>query len=199
MKKHKVIDAVHQHFGIDPSLRTRRREVVDTRQAIMVALRNYYNLKEIADMFTFTVRKDGEVTVRTMNHATVLHATREHALKYNDNPERRFRHYELYCDVYDFCTSYLESEPYRPITQEQMRREIETFKHLRDEAERNLQQAQLYHEAQKEEFKEQVKELSKQNKALEKKVRDLTNERNKIKAAFTALYKEKKAKAELNK
>lgn len=199
MVKHKVIDAVHQHFGIDPSLRTRRREVVDARQAIMVALRGLYNLNEIAKMFTFTVRQDGEVKVKSMNHATVLHACKDHPLKYNDDVTKRLRHYEVYCDVYDFCVSYLSGETTRPITQEEMRLEIETYKHLRDEAQRNGEQLKMYYEVMISEYKAEAKKAEKEKEQLVKQCKALTTERDKIKAAFTALYQEKKAKAELSK
>ena len=63
MEQHPLLKAVEESFGINPSLRTRRREVVDVRFAIMVAMRKRGKLTyhQIGKMFQFPVRVDGKL------------------------------------------------------------------------------------------------------------------------------------------
>jgi hypothetical protein len=180
-----LIEAVHQHFNIDPSLRTRRREVVDARSALMVALRPHFTTNEIARMFTFET-PDGKV--KAMSHCSVVHAEKLHAERYHSDPAKRIKHYELYCDIFDFANSYLGEEYHKPITQIDMRQAIKREVQLREEAEAKVQMLRDHLKMVREDLTKELEELSKQMKKL-------TSERDKIKAAFSALYNEKKAQS----
>ena len=63
-----LIKEVKKHFGIDASLRTRRRDVVDARNAIMVSLRSIHTMNEIARFFSFNIRINGEVFLKSMSN-----------------------------------------------------------------------------------------------------------------------------------
>ena len=61
MKEHEIIKAVRDHFNIDTSQRTRRREVVDARMAMMVALRATMSMQDIGQVFKFKKKVNDEL------------------------------------------------------------------------------------------------------------------------------------------
>lgn len=135
MKRHELIEAVQEHFNIDTSQRSRRREVVDGRFAIMNALRPNYSMQEIANLFSYQkIIEDKKVYV-PMSHCTVVHAVNQHKWKYHEDPFKRLVSYRFYGEVYDFCVSFLGSNYIKPITQIEMRKIIDHEKHLRMQAE----------------------------------------------------------------
>lgn len=89
--------AVHQRFGIDVSLRTRKRDVVDARHAVFVSLRKVASTTAIAECFG-------------MNHSSVVHAAKEHKNRYIQEGDKRPIYLEFYSKVYDFCQEVLSSE-----------------------------------------------------------------------------------------
>ena len=189
METHLLIDAVHKHFGVNPSLRTRRREVVDARSAVMVALRQMHTMQEIASMFTFPQTINGETVVKTMSHCTVVHCLKQHEDKYHPDEEKRLYSYRFYCEVYDFAREFLGNPKFRPVSTIQLREDIIRERMLRKEVEKQFQIYRL-------EMADEVQHLQKILKKTKREVEKLTNERDKIKVAFTQLYKEKKARNE---
>ena len=189
METHLLIDAVHKHFGVNPSLRTRRREVVDARSAVMVALRQMHTMQEIASMFTYTQTINGETVVKTMSHCTVVHCLKQHEDKYHPDEEKRLYSYRFYCEVYDFAREFLGNPKFRPVSTIQLREDIIRERMLRKEVEKQFQIYRL-------EMMDEVQQLEKILKKTKREVEKLTNERDKIKVAFTQLYKEKKARNE---
>lgn len=189
METHLLIDAVHKHFGVNPSLRTRRREVVDARSAVMVALRQMHTMQEIASMFTFPQTINGETVIKTMSHCTVVHCLKQHEDKYHSDEEKRLYSYRFYCEVYDFAREFLGNPKFRPVSTIQLREDIIRERMLRKEVEKQFQIYRL-------EMMDEVQHLQKILKKTKREVEKLTNERDKIKVAFTQLYKEKKARNE---
>lgn len=189
METHLLIDAVHKHFGVNPSLRTRRREVVDARSAVMVALRQMHTMQEIASMFTFPQTKNGVTVIKTMSHCTVLHCLKQHEDKYHPDEEKRMYSYKFYCEVYDFAREFLGNPKFRPVSTIQLREDIIRERIMRREVEREFQ---IYRLEKMDEIQEMEKILKKTKRELEK----LTKERDHIKRAFTQLYLEKKARDE---
>lgn len=192
MAQHKLIDAVTSHFGIDPSLHTRQRDVVDARMAIMVALRTLHSQQEIARMFRFNYRKDGEVLTKAMSHCTVLHAEKQHKIKYHEDPAKRMAHFRHYCDIFDFCASYLSEHHYVPITQEEMRQKIQESEDKHADV---VTKMEFYKEA----FETEKKAHKETAHTLGKELRQTKAELEQIKRAFKALYNEKKARDEESK
>ena len=94
-----MIKEVHKHFGIDSSLRTRRRDVVDARNAIMVSLRSIHTMNEIARFFPYKVRRNGEVFYKAMSHCPVIHAVKQHQVRYHSDPAERQASFYLYCEI----------------------------------------------------------------------------------------------------
>ena len=184
-----MIKEVHKHFGIDASLRTRRRDVVDARNAIMVSLRSIHTMNEIARFFPYKVRKDGEVFYKGMSHCTVIHAVKQHQIRYHYDPAERKASFYLYCEIYDFCKNYLGDNTYKPMSQLEMREEIAKARF--DVKEKSKQMATLQRE-----YKDEVKELKREMRMLETALRKVTSERDHYKTAFTQMYKEKKARDE---
>ena len=87
-----LANTIEDVFGVDIFDKTRRREIVDARMAVMVAVRRMYTTVEIAKSFG-------------MDHSSVVHASKQHKSKYNANPAKRYRMFRAYCDIYDFCVS----------------------------------------------------------------------------------------------
>ena len=184
-----MIKEVHKHFGIDASLRTRRRDVVDARNAIMVSLRSIHTMNEIARFFPYKVRKDGEVFYKGMSHCSVIHAVKQHQIRYHYDPAERKASFYLYCEIYDFCKNYLGDNTYKPMSQLEMREEIAKARF--DVKEKSKHMATLQRE-----YKDEVKELKREMRILETALRKVTSERDHYKTAFTQMYKEKKARDE---
>jgi len=184
-----MIKEVHKHFGIDASLRTRRRDVVDARNAIMVSLRSIHTMNEIARFFPYKVRKDGEVFYKGMSHCSVIYAVKQHQIRYHYDPAERKASFYLYCEIYDFCKNYLGDNTYKPMSQLEMREEIAKARF--DVKEKSKQMATLERE-----YKDEVKELKREMRMLETALRKVTSERDHYKTAFTQMYKEKKARDE---
>jgi len=184
-----MIKEVHKHFGIDASLRTRRRDVVDARNAIMVSLRSIHTMNEIARFFPYKVRKDGEVFYKGMSHCSVIYAVKQHQIRYHYDPAERKASFYLYCEIYDFCKNYLGDNTYKPMSQLEMREEIAKARF--DVKEKSKQMATLQRE-----YKDEVKELKREMSMLQTALRKVTSERDHYKTAFTQMYKEKKARDE---
>ncbi len=92
-----IIAAIHENFGLDISLRTRRREVVDARQAAIVAMRVMGSTTQIGECFN-------------MNHSTIVYTAKQHEDKYHVDTTKRLKHFELYCAVYDFVTHLIKEK-----------------------------------------------------------------------------------------
>ena len=184
-----LIKEVHKHFGIDASLRTRRRDVVDARNAIMVSLRSIHTMSEIARFFSFNIRVNGEVFLKSMSHCTVVHAVKQHKIRYHYDPAERRSSFYLYCEIYDFCKNYLGDNPYKPMSQLEMREEIAKARY--DVKEKKKEMAELRRAA-----KDELKEIKKEMRMLQTALRKATTERDHYKTAFTQMYKEKKARDE---
>lgn len=190
MHTHEVITAVEEHFGINTSQRSRRRDVVDARMAIMVALRPMFSMAEIGRIFSYTTRKEGKTVYQPMSHCTVVHAVRQHKWRYHPEPAKRMVSYRLYGDIYDFAVGYLNSEDFKPMTQMDMRTAIDHEAHLRKQAEQKAA-------AIEDKLLAVEKEAKKLLKGLRKDLDKVTNERDHYKKAFAQLYKEKKANEEM--
>jgi len=184
-----LIKEVHKHFGIDASLRTRRRDVVDARNAIMVSLRSIHTMSEIARFFSFNIRVNGEVFLKSMSHCTVVHAVKQHKIRYHYDPAERRSSFYLYCEIYDFCKNYLGDNTYKPMSQLEMREEIAKARY--DVKEKKKEMAELQRAA-----KDELKEIKKEMRMLQTALRKATTERDHYKTAFTQMYKEKKARDE---
>ena len=94
-----IIAAIHENFGLDISLRTRRREIVDARQATQTAMRVMGSTTQIAECFN-------------MDHSSVVHASQTHEHKYHEDRTKRARHYVLYCAVYDFVVDLIKEKKF---------------------------------------------------------------------------------------
>lgn len=94
-----IIAAIHENFGLDISLRTRRREIVDARQAAQTAMRVMGSTTQIAECFN-------------MNHSSIVHASQAHADKYHEDSRKRIKHFELYCAVYDFVSDLIKEKKF---------------------------------------------------------------------------------------
>lgn len=184
-----MIKEVHKHFGIDASLRTRRRDVVDARNAIMVSLRSIHTMNEIARFFPYKVRKDGEVFYKAMSHCSVIHAVKQHQIRYHYDPAERKASFYLYCEIYDYCKNYLGDNTYKPMSQLEMREEI--AKSRCEVKEKKREMAELQRAA-----KDELKQIKREMRMLETALRKATSERDHYKTAFTQMYKEKKARDE---
>lgn len=145
-----IIAAVQENFGIDISLRSRRREIVDARQATFVAMRSMGSTTQIADCFD-------------MNHSTVVYSAQQHEDKYHVNPDQRLKHFDLYCSVYDFVTALIKEKKFDQYNmilnvREELARQNEIVKDLREilsEAER-----------EKKELIKQIEDLKKYKSAF---------------------------------
>lgn len=198
-REHKLIQAVRENFGIDASLRTRRREVVDARNAIMVALRKYHTFADIGKMFPYNARKDGKVVVRSMSHCTVLHAYNQHHHRYDADLNKRIYYNQLYCEIYEYCLDYLGQEGNKPMSVSELREKMQYHRYLEKEAnEQNKHLKDQFREYRKSRD-EEVTLLEKEIAKLQKQLTKVEVERDKVKTAFTALYNEKKARSEINK
>ena len=184
-----MIKEVHKHFGIDASLRTRRRGVVDARNAIMVSLRSIHTMNEIARFFPYKVRRNGEAFYKPMSHCSVIHAVKQHQIRYHYDPAERRSSFYLYCEIYDFCKNYLGDNTYKPMSQLEMREEIAKARFEVKEKKREI--AELQRAA-----KDEVKEIRREMRMLNTALRKVTSERDHYKTAFTQMYKEKKARDE---
>ena len=184
-----MIKEVHKHFGIDASLRTRRRGVVDARNAIMVSLRSIHTMNEIARFFPYKVRRNGEAFYKPMSHCSVIHAVKQHQIRYHYDPAERRSSFYLYCEIYDFCKNYLGDNTYKPMSQLEMREEIAKARFEVKEKKREM--AELQRAA-----KDEVKEIRREMRMLNTALRKVTSERDHYKTAFTQMYKEKKARDE---
>ena len=189
MYQHEVLKAVHENFGIDTSLRSRRRDIVDARMAIMVALRPIYSMQQIGNLFKFKRRVEGTIVYQPMSHCTVIHAIKQHKWRYHPDPAKRMVAYRFYGDVYDFAAAFLKTENFKPMTQIDMRTAIDQEIHLRNEAEKKAK-------ALESNMKTLEKEANKAIKKLNTTLRKVTSERDHYKTAFTQMYKEKKARDE---
>jgi len=189
MYQHDILKEVHENFGIDTSLRSRRRDIVDARMAIMVALRPVYSMQQIGNIFRFKRRVEGAVVYQPMSHCTVIHAIKQHKWRYHPDPAKRMVAYRFYGDVYDFAAAYLKTENFRPMTQIDMRMAIDQEIHLRNEAEKKAK-------ALESNMKTLEKEANRAIKKLNTTLRKVTSERDHYKTAFTQMYKEKKARDE---
>jgi len=189
MYQHEVLKAVHENFGIDTSLRSRRRDIVDARMAIMVALRPIYSMQQIGNLFKFKRRVEGTIVYQPMSHCTVIHAIKQHKWRYHPDPAKRMVAYRFYGDVYDFAAAFLKTENFRPMTQIDMRTAIDQEIYLRNEAEKKAK-------ALEGNIKTFEKEANRAIKKLNTTLRKVTSERDHYKTAFTQMYKEKKARDE---
>jgi hypothetical protein len=124
-----------------------------------------------------------------MSHCTVLHCLKQHEDKYHPDEEKRLYSYRFYCEVYDFAREFLGNPKFRPVSTIQLREDIIRERMLRKEVEKQFQIYRL-------EMADEVQHLQKILKKTKREVEKLTNERDKIKVAFTQLYKEKKARDE---
>lgn len=191
MEQHPLLKAVQESFGINPSLRTRRREVVDVRSAIMVALRNKsrFTYQQIAKMFQFPIREDGKLKMHPMSHCTVLHAMRQHEIRYHESTSDRMFMYLHYCEVYDFCINYLSDPKFTPTTMAELRESLLIEQMHRKEVEQNF-------DTYKVQCAEKVKSLEQYIKKIDREYAKLLKEKGHISRAFKQLYNEKKARNE---
>ena len=191
MEQHPLFKAVEESFGINPSLRTRRREVVDVRFAIMVALRKKANLTyhQIARMFQFPIRVDGKLLMKPMSHCTVLHAIKQHEIRYHKSPTERMFMVHQYCEVYDYCINFLNDPKFTPTTIAELRESLLLERMLRVESEHNFNHY-------KNRAEELMKRLEQNIRSKEKEYAKLLKEKEHISRAFKQLYNEKKARNE---
>lgn len=136
---------VEEVFGVNPFDRTRRREVVDARMAIMVATRRMYTTTEIAASFS-------------MDHTTVVHAVKQHKNKYNIDASKRYRLYRTYCDIFDFCMNRIQQKNWT---------QYETISDVKDSL---ASERQLRYELEQTvaTLSEQLKDCKKDNEDLKK-------------------------------
>lgn len=92
-----ITTAIQENFGIDISLRSRRREIVDARSAVFVAMRSIGSTPRIARCFN-------------MDHSSVVYCSKLHEDRYQEDKTKRLKHYELYCAVYDFTMSLIREK-----------------------------------------------------------------------------------------
>ena len=138
-----IIAAVQENFGLDISLRTRRREIVDARQAVFVAMRVMGSTTQIADCFD-------------MDHSTIIYSTRQHEHKYHVVVEQRLKHFDLYCAVYDFASDLIKEKKFD---------QYNAILNVREELER--------HKIIVDDLNDVLAESEKQLKSLQKQVKDL--------------------------
>lgn len=156
-----IIAAIHENFGIDISLRSRRREIVDARQATFVAMRVMGSTTQIAECFD-------------MNHSTVIYSTQQHENKYHINPDQRLKHFDLYCSVYDFVNALIKEKKFDQYNmilnvREELARQNEIVSDLRDVLSES--------EREKKELIKQIQDLKKYKTAfaqLRKKLNETT-------------------------
>lgn len=148
-----IIAAIHENFGLDISLRTRRREIVDARQATMTAMRVMGSTTQIAECFN-------------MDHSSVVHASQSHENKYTNNTQKRLKHFELYCAVYDFVTNLIKEKNFD---------EFDAILNVREE---------LHHQREK---NAEIIELLRSTENELKKSKKKIDELNKFKVAFKQL------------
>lgn len=189
MEQHPIITAVQESFGVNASLRTRRREVVDARSAIMVALREVHTLHEIAAFFKFATREDGTLKMKSMSHCTVLHAVQQHKHRYHKSVNERKYLYHNYCEIYDFCISYLDNPQFKPVSMTQLRESL-----FREQMHRKDLEQQL--DNYKRDAQQKVKSLEQYIKKMDRQYAKLKQEKESIARAFKQLYNEKKARNE---
>lgn len=139
-----IIAAVHENFGLDISLRTRRREIVDARQAAFVAMRCIGSTTQIAEVFN-------------MDHSTIIYSTKQHEHKYHVDRSQRLKHFDLYCSVYDFVNALIKEKKFD---------QFDAVLNVREELER--------HKMIIEDLRATLNESEAEKKALEIKVKDLT-------------------------
>jgi len=114
-----LVEAVKDVFGINAMSRTRRREIVDARKAIMVSSRTMFTTTDIGDAFG-------------MNHSSVVHADKQHEDKYNLDSSKRHRSYRFYCDVYDFCQNRVREKKWKQyVTLSDVKDELTQEKQIR--------------------------------------------------------------------
>jgi len=135
--------AVKDVFGIDVFEKTRRREIVDARMAIMVATRKMFTTTEIAGSFS-------------MDHSSVVHAVKQHKTKYNIDSSKRYRLYRAYCDIFDFCSNRIIEKNYT---------QYETISDVKDNL-ANEKQLRYELEQRVADLNKKVTSLQKQNKEL---------------------------------
>lgn len=92
-----ITTAIQENFGIDISLRSRRREIVDARSAVFVAMRSIGSTSRIASCFN-------------MDHSSVVYCSKQHEDRYHEDKTKRLKHYDLYCNVYDFVTTLIKEK-----------------------------------------------------------------------------------------
>lgn len=92
-----ITAAIHENFGLDISLRSRRREIVDARQAVFNAMREIGSTTRIAECFN-------------MDHSTVVVSMRHHETRYEEDRRKRLKHFELYCTIYDFTMNLIKEK-----------------------------------------------------------------------------------------
>lgn len=189
VKPHPVIDAVRKKYGIDPSQHSRRREVVELRQALMVALSRKYTLHETGKMFRFVKRVNGEEKLKHYDHSTVHHAKRLHEHRWREYPADRLAYDRYYCEAYEFIIEYMGDEVPRYITHHEAEEAVKS-------AQRRITEMAEELAATEERHRESIKELE---RTIVRLTRELAHERKaheKKKRAFKALYDEKKAREE---
>lgn len=135
--------AVYEVFGVDVFEKTRRREIVDARMAIMVATRKMFTTTEIANSFS-------------MDHSSVVHAVKQHKTKYNIDSRKRYRLYRAYCDIFDFCANRILEKNYT---------QYETISDVKDNL-ANEKQLRFELEQRVADLEAKLKGLTKQNAEL---------------------------------
>lgn len=189
MKEHEIIKAVREHFNIDTSLRTRRREVVDARMAVMVALRATMSMQDIGQVFKFKKKVGSEIIWQPMSHCTVVYAVKHHKWRYHPESKKRLVSYRLYGEIFDFVQAHNSVENYTHITQQEMEQRIDTEVYLRKQSENRF-------DSLNEQKKALEMESDKALKSLNTKLKKASKERDHYKTAFTQLYNEKKIRDE---
>jgi len=140
-----IIAAIQENFGLDISLRTRRREVVDARQAAIVAMRVMGSTTQIAECFN-------------MDHSTIVYTTKHHEERYNTDPRKRLKHFELYCAVYDFVNDLIKKKKFD---------QFDAILNVREELERqrakfnDINEVLIDTQLELKEYQNKVKELTK--------------------------------------
>lgn len=154
-----IIAAIHENFGLDISLRTRRREIVDARQAAQVAMRVMGSTTQIAECFN-------------MNHSSIVHASQAHDDKYHKDSTKRLRHFELYCAVYDFVTELIKEKKF-----DEFDAILNVREELHHQREKNAEIIELLRSTENElkKSKKQIDELHKFKVAF-KQLREKVNE-----------------------
>ena len=154
-----ITAAIHENFGIDISLRSRRREIVDARHAVFVAMRVMGSTTRIADCFS-------------MDHSSVVHATKAHADKYHEAKAKRLKHFELYCAIYDFTAQLIKEKKF-----DKFDTIVNVREELHQERQKTAEMNEILKSIEKElkKSKQQVKDLSRYKVAF-KQLRDKVNE-----------------------